>query len=965
MLPLVKYSMVSVVRNPSRSIYSILGVVLALALVSGTLVAVDSASYVLKKAALDEVPVDFIGESSNPVTDFNESSLLIQVQSLAGISGIVDVIPLVVMHGWTVFSTSITPSEAIFRSTSVMFIPNESDSLMSSYRVCGSLPLPGTVAISNETAQELGVGVGDRVNCSRALSVFRIENETVVHSVVYLNTSFVVSKVWTQAKSASEIDYQRYVGLVRAPDPDTVVISENVNPIVLRIEDARLIIDRMVALLSDSQIADDTWSVEDASYQYFVWVNRHELISIVDTDDTIDRLNYVGNRLDIVGYDYGISFDESPLIEPLRAAGEELGKSKPLLVAMSVPAIAIGMYVAMVGCELAARRRRREIGVLRSRGASDRWLLRSLLIENSMLGIAAALLGLLCGVIVSRFILQVATSFSSIAYAQPTLSDVVMEPATILLTVLFGVLIMIASAVIPLNGLRKLRIVDALRGYDEVAEQVEYSPRADYLLLAASGVCVASVSLQSTISTHGDSLMSQVALDVLSVYGLFFIWAVPLILPVALSRLVVLGSPGVVAGLSCMVRWWTQGLHSVVRSNIVRNPRRSTQITLMLSMVMAFGMFATITMDSSDVRAEELIRTQVGADVSLFGTHLTGAVADFNLSTLNKIDDITGVKNYCPFQGFPVTEEIHNQWVPLLVFDSQKYVEISQPSDYWFYESDSSPFRDLYEGGAVLVDMEFADRNGLLIGDTLPVRYEYINSTSHTLDSLHVSTRIVGIVSGLPGLGDYKILTDYATIPILPEQLCVESFDFGALVSIQEGQNPAVVASESSEVFSMAGLEPSRVIVLEFELEGLGEDPSYGSLQSFLIVEFALSLMMIACGTGLVVFASVSDRRHELARMIARGVSRCQMRRLILGEQIPLVAIATLIGVSVGMLTAFVLNDAMRSTEHEMIEYPLVVSAHCVLVVLGGICAMIIAPVVASSVASEMNVAQVMKTEGD
>ncbi len=51
------------VRNRRRTIYAVLGITLAVSLIAGSLIAVDSASVGLIRERLEDIPVDYYGQS--------------------------------------------------------------------------------------------------------------------------------------------------------------------------------------------------------------------------------------------------------------------------------------------------------------------------------------------------------------------------------------------------------------------------------------------------------------------------------------------------------------------------------------------------------------------------------------------------------------------------------------------------------------------------------------------------------------------------------------------------------------------------------------------------------------------------------------------------------------------------------------------------------------------------------------
>jgi hypothetical protein len=180
-----------------------------------------------------------------------------------------------------------------------------------------------------------------------------------------------------------------------------------------------------------------------------------------------------------------------------------------------------------------------------------------------------------------------------------------------------------------------------------------------------------------------------------------------------------------------MVRAWTGQLHHVVDSNITRDARRATHINVIISLTLAFGLFTTITMDSSIAYEKEQVRLRIGADVSVLGSYLVGHEPGYNLTVVNEIGAIEGVMNYSRFVWFYVMGDVYSQSMPTLVIDAASYKQIAHPSDYWFEGADARVLDALSKNGTVLVDKDYARRTGILVGDIIPFHYGTFDSDLH------------------------------------------------------------------------------------------------------------------------------------------------------------------------------------------------------------------------------------------
>jgi len=140
--------------------------------------------------------------------------------------------------------------------------------------------------------------------------------------------------------------------------------------------------------------------------------------------------------------------------------------------------------------------------------------------------------------------------------------------------------------------------------------------------------------------------------------------------------------------------------------------------------------------------------------------------------------------------------------------------------------------------------------------------------------------------------------------------------------------------------------------------------PEFRTLRDFLYMEYALSIVMLTCGVGLVLFVTVWDRRNELACILARGSSPEQMRRILMGESISLMTLGMVVGSSAGLLSAYlygVLMDGFNSSE---IPHDLVFSWISWVVVLSAIASFMLASFLATYNAGRIKLAEALRIRG-
>jgi len=220
------------------------------------------------------------------------------------------------------------------------------------------------------------------------------------------------------------------------------------------------------------------------------------------------------------------------------------------------------------------------------------------------------------------------------------------------------------------------------------------------------------------------------------------------------------------------------------------------------------------------------------------------------------------------------------------------------------------------------------------------------------------------LVKGLPGFPDMKAFIDRKTIAAIPSENLTGVFtNNGALMDVSDGADPQEVAAAGIELLERSNLTSSSTI-LEVKLDQLDRDPAYVSLADFLYMEFALSILIMTIGVGLLIFVSVHDRENELACIMARGSSGGQVRRILMGESMSLMILGLVVGISVGIVTAYLFNTLSGEGLYSAVERRMVLTLVSLSIVLASVVALLAASLLSSSRADKIKLAEALRIRG-
>jgi ABC-type lipoprotein release transport system permease subunit len=951
----VTYPLKSVLRNAKRSLYALIGIVIALSLISGSWIAVDSSGIGLLRAAVNGVPVDYVGTSlPNSTEDFNDAvnvtaSTDAVIESVESIEAATPIISVSIAR-YTNSSGGVYLDESGQNfSGSLVFLSNSSRHILDSFKVVGSLPDPGTAAIPKDVADALHVGIGDSITCAFKHERYVGGKSGGYVNITYLNVTSSISSIWTQP--GFEESSQDWFGATTVyTGKGDIWLGLVSNPIVLNLADyERCGINRSVS--------NPLYSV---SWSYFIWVDRGEVISIADIPASVDRLSLIQSQLSRKLSPLGVTVSDSALIFPLSSLQLDLGGQEPLFLALSVPVLALGIYLSMVGVDLGMTERRREAGILKSRGASNRQVFGSLIVEASALGAISGIAGLLLGALVSRFLLGAVASSGGEAVTEVT--DFVTSTTTVILCILIGIALMLSSSYGPFKRVSQTDVARALHHYSPTATQLEYWAGPDILLLIVSLWSVVTTLLGSEWPNQlGLSWIAQVIADAVFLTGIAMLPLLPFMLSLSLVRLLTRGSSRLYSKFAWFVKPWTKDLHYLVDRNIIRNPRRASNLCVIISLALAFGLFISVSMESTMNYKREQVRFAVGSDIKLNASLPESVIQSaIDVSKLDGIAALPGVEHAVTYSqlvlNFNVAGELH--YAPSVIINTTGYLETVKPSDFYFIGGGSEQLEELSNRGNVLLSKDFADRTGAQVGDTMPM----VVLTHAIFNRSNVT--VIGLMKGLPGLSGVDAIMGPSTLTFTSdENLTGLYYNYGAFIDVAAGRDPHKVADAAVELSERMNLTCSSTI-LHDKLDALNREPTFASLASFLYMEYALSIVIMTVGVGLLIFVSVYDRENELACIMARGASGGQLRKILMGESMSLMILGLVVGASVGILAAYLFNTLSGEGLHSAVERKTVFTLVSFSIVLSSIASLLVASLLATARAGRIKLAEVLRIRG-
>ena len=936
-MSLLRYAASGILRNRRRTFSSILGVLLAITFVAGTFIAIDSSTRATLDALLQGVPGDFGYSATPPFNSTNNGTDL--RGALAAVPGVMDVSVYRQIYsfrgGVVLYNPVQSSNQTMYLNTLLAVDPYHLPHTLREATISGSTSLPnGTVVLDSQTAASIEAGVGDSVVLmSQNWNETGTENRTL---------PITVGAIATLATSSYPY------GPIYGPYPYYGSL------LAFNLRDAGWVVGEL------NLSADGSSAVQGE-----VWIDRGRFVNPYDSSGTTFQLTRLDRQLSQAlvqaGY-FGTVYDNiSPALSNFTM---QLFFQRVQFLLLSSPVILLGLYLGAVGVDLGHAERRRELGVLKTRGASRRQVAMVLVLESLLGGFVATALGLLFGIGLSRFLISTVTPYGSTAdYGTVTLTPDTVIIVAILSTIFMGI-VSYRSA----KRTASLPIIETLRYYAPGETRIHYSPVADIAMIGYS--VFVYVMVWYVASRPGDFFVYMV--------GTLFVITLPvtpILLILGSVRLMTRSTARIYQGTTRLIRPFAKNLEYLVRRNLSRNPRRSSNIAIIIALGLAFGVFIVASLGSSQAMQEQTLRANIGADLSAIGPYTTNATQDAAWgANLSRVPGIAQVTHILPVNTQVAPSGPYMQPYVVAV-DPSTYFSVSEPASFYFKDPASLAGAQsvLATDGQVLITSKLASDAALQVGDPLFLTTTfYPNGTPKTVTS---TVHIGGIVRFLPGTLQGSF---YGSIGV-PDEV-YGSFDtFGSILAALNADDSGYIGIGSylaslqpgadwhSVKADVQALGPSSVQVYQEQLALYGNNPLFGSFLGFIRMEIAFVVVILTAGLALIIYAASLERTVEFAGITARGSSGWQTAGLLVGEAFCIMLIGVLVGFAAGLVTGY-LSTAITAPSFGGSE-PIVPSLFVfpldglLLVVLAPVAMMGTTIVVAWRIA-RMNVARVLKMRG-
>ncbi|MFI0710599.1 ABC transporter permease [Streptomyces inhibens] len=528
------------------------------------------------------------------------------------------------------------------------------------------------------------------------------------------------------------------------------------------------------------------------------------------------------------------------------------------LLAFAGIALFVGIFIIANTFTMLVAQRTKELALLRAVGAGRRQVTRSVLLEAFVVGAVAAVAGLAAGIGIGAGLRALMSSTGATVPDGP----LVIEPSTVLASLLVGIVVTVLAAWLPGRRAAKIPPVAAMNSVHATATTKSLVVRntigALFAGAGAAGVLVATGMDDGKVVMGGGAVLLLIGVFILT--------------PLLSRPLIALASPVLRAfGIA----------GSLARQNAVRNPRRTaaTASALMVGLMLITGL--TVIAGSVQKGIDKMATDSLKADYVVSMASHTPLSPD----VAKKIAGLGEVTASSPLRNSP--SRIGTDTAYLTGVNGHDFGKLTR------LDFTKGSLGDL-RGERAVVDDVTAKEKGWQPGTRIPVTYEDGKKGTLTVSGVYQGNQMIN-----------GILLDNATLAPHQKQIT----DMRVMVKTTGGPTDATKDS----LVKALGKNPA--ISIEDK-----QDVSDGIAQKFTLMLnmlyglLAMAVIVAVLGVINTLAMSVFERSQEIGMLRAIGLDRSGIKRMVRLESLVISLFGGVLGIGLGVFFGWAAGELISGT---------------------------------------------------
>ncbi|CCH34041.1 FtsX-like permease family protein [Actinosynnema sp. NPDC047251] len=544
----------------------------------------------------------------------------------------------------------------------------------------------------------------------------------------------------------------------------------------------------------------------------------------------------------------------------LKQISSQAAEFTTFLMAFAVIALVVASMVIYNTFTILVAQRTRELALMRCVGASRKQVFRGVLAEAFAMGLIASVIGLFGGLGMSALMQKVISGFGDGEAAMQV--RLPMTATTVLAAFGVGVLVTVLAAVLPARKATRVAPVAALRNQLDSHEEVARTGKLRVLFAVLLGVCgVGAVALGMRIEDEMPAMITSgggtmLLLGAVLVLGPLLVGPVNRVLGVVPRAL--FGVPAKLAS-----------------ANAGRNPKRTAATTAALMIGVTVVAMVTVVANSAKETANAQVDERMPADYTVTSS-VPSRLLPVDLA--GQLAAVPEVAKVAP------TTTVYGQEAYFTGVSKQSIGDLFRP------KVDSGSLADLGEG-TIALESEYAKRENLAVGATTTIKTD---NGSGTL-------RVVALVSG-QRLGD-GVVTLETSAKLDPKADGYQSIMVKLKPDVANGRAAVEQVTDASPLAAIDSAAETKA-QLNKQLD---------QVLAFIWALIGLAVVIALFGIANTLTLSVLERTRESALLRALGLTKGQLRLMLVVESVLMAVMGAAIGLVLGVGFGWVITTAVST----------------------------------------------------
>ena len=548
-----------------------------------------------------------------------------------------------------------------------------------------------------------------------------------------------------------------------------------------------------------------------------------------------------------------------------------IGFFKSFLLVFALVALFVGSFIIYNTFGIIVAQRTKELALFRALGASRRQVLRSVLLEATLVGVIASAIGLVLGIVVA---IGLKALLDGLGLDIPA-GGTVVTFGTVITAFVTGTFVAVSSAFWPARRASKVAPLAAMR--DVAVDRSATSTRRT--ISGAVLLAVGIAGLFAGLLGDGNSLM-LVGLGVLSIFigvstlGPVIATPIARFLGAPLPRLK--GMPGTLA-----------------RENALRNPKRTSATAAALMIGVALVGFITVFASSAKASINSIVDDRFKADLIIDS-------GSFGLGGLppNVTDDVRAlpeVEHASALRAAPAKVDGKNGFILA--------VDPATIGDVFDIGVISGSYADLGDG-TIALNKDWAKDHDKAIGDTIDLQL-VDGGVQHLVVKMTYKDNVLA--------GSYFIPT------VVYDKGVPDKADMQVFLTIKGGVS---AAEARAAVEKLAEPYPTAKVQDLTDFKS-AQSAQFNVLLAMIYVLLLLAIIIALLGIANTLALSVFERTRELGMLRAVGMTRRQTRTSIRWESVIIALIGTVLGLGIGLFFGWAMSFALKDQGFTRFSVPI------------------------------------------